>query len=79
MHTDTFRNEEGNHIYIHRNGGYDGDVHIQKYDDVDEVKLQEVTIPFEVLEQLVGQKVNSDLISKLEDMDGKETLRFLYE
>lgn len=59
------------HLYIiHHNGGYDGDIII-----VDVPTQTETKVPFDVVMELVGQMVQSEMIEQLEAESGSGTLR----
>lgn len=62
---------------IHHNGDYSGNVKMivsTEWIEKSSEPFWLVNIPFEVLEELVGQKMQSDQISKLEQMTGIEFL-----
>ena len=84
MHTMDWTNPiTGEDWHIHHNGDYSGNVivsfplkhpiDVETYERVHE----DVEIPYDLLKELVGQEVASELISKFEDMGGIGTLEWV--
>lgn len=76
MHSTHFDIDEF-HYDVHHNGDYSGDVIISKrpaeYDMETWPKdVEEIRVPFEVLRDLVANKVRSDAVALLEDMSADE-------
>jgi len=82
MHSATVEFE--GEIYAYNvNGDYSGDLNILLPDALVEPvptasgNYQRVTIPFEVLEEIVGRKAADTLVAHFENATGIETLKFL--
>lgn len=68
------------YVYIHHNSDLSGEVTIMKSGDsvVSSVSdIEGIKIPGWMLIDLVGEHMASELISKLEQMDGREVLKLL--
>lgn len=79
MHTTEIWDDENHCWVLHHNGDYSGEVKLSCYDEdygigIKEPIVSEIEIPFEVLEEFVGQKVNRDIISMVESWSGKATV-----
>jgi hypothetical protein len=84
MHTTTFTDNEGYEWTVHHNGDYSGetliDVHhsrVEINDDNVPLLTHTVKLPFELLEGLVGDRMRSEAIARLEGRTGQEMVRGL--
>jgi len=82
MHSSKVEFEGEDYAYM-VNGDYSGDIHILVPDAlVERVSTaqglyQRVTLPFEVIEEIVGRKAADALVAYFENATGIETLKFL--
>lgn len=69
--------------YVLHNGDYSGDVLISKPEkskpgDIGSMSLPVFEGPYELMEEIVGNKLKDDEISRLEQMSGREYLSSTY-
>lgn len=78
MHT-THIEVEGISYYCNHNGDFSGDVDIYRARPFEPPPDQLIaTIPFTIMEELVGQKLMDEEISRLQAMSGKDFLHATY-
>ena len=76
MHsTDWYDNETDRTWTVHHNGDYYGEVIIVlEPGDYHEGPGQDVRIPFELMKHVVGNYLNMQMVGRLEQMSGIETI-----
>jgi hypothetical protein len=81
MHTSNFF-VDGEELYVHHNGDFSGDIRIGvsgrglEYFITwgDDLRCTEITLPFELLKQIVAMYVQEAKISQLEDLESADDI-----
>lgn len=88
MHTHILHSEDGEEFVVNVNGDFSGDAWItgrttrfsETHRDIDpRLNASTLKIPFEVLEELVGRKIQSDMEAWLENIDGRQFLQEVFK
>lgn len=72
MHT--FQTKEAPYWIVNHNGDFSGDVILTFFKRSDEDRMKEITVPFELLKQLVAEYVRTQRINALENADAADLL-----